>query len=247
MGESMNPKYSYSPLTTPFLYSLKPFWRVGISAAVTTRESLELFFNSVREKDNLDLLQNQTANLFRLAKHQGYMTTLLSAQNENLLSRCGLRFVDHFISSETMEAPPSRYTDEKLLEYVQKIQWNPLHLVVLHVRHAHSPYSEFFKGESQGDSRQDKTIDAYKKAMRYHDAWCKRLFQYLPQDVQVVFVSDHGEMMGEEGLYGHEFEHPLVHCIPVWTYPYKVLPASHFEIAQTLAKWMGVEVKNPNS
>jgi glucan phosphoethanolaminetransferase (alkaline phosphatase superfamily) len=133
-------------------------------------------------------------------------------------------------------------TDEKLLDLVKDFAWQEKQFLVLHLRHAHSPYSEFSQKKTGGKDRFEQTVLAYKAVMRYHDFWLKRLFLLLPKDVQVIFVSDHGEMLGPN-LYGHAFEHPEVHKIPVWTYPRIPIPKTHEDIALTLAKWFGVRVK----
>lgn len=245
MGESMNPDYSYSMQDTPFLYGLKPFFCIGTSLHVTTRESLDAFFNVIQENSHTSLPTHQ--NLFRLAKRQGYRTTFLSSQNADLLARCGHSFIDKFVTAETMHIDSPLQRDEKLLTYVKHTSWHKQHFLVLHLRHAHSPYESFFQGHVYGKDRRTQTINAYRKVMRYHDDWLKRLFQLLPKDAQVIFVSDHGEMMGEEDLYGHNFEHPSVHRIPIWSYPARSLPKTHYEVGALIAKWMGARIENHNA
>lgn len=57
---------------------------------------------------------------------------------------------------------------------------------------------------------------------RYDDllAWIDHLWPWfnsaIPDDAVVVVTSDHGELLGEDDLFGHDFDYPLLHKVPLW-------------------------------
>jgi arylsulfatase A-like enzyme len=57
---------------------------------------------------------------------------------------------------------------------------------------------------------------------RYDDllAWVDHLWPLLESSVDnntiVVVTSDHGELLGERGLFGHGHDHDLLYDVPLW-------------------------------
>lgn len=52
-------------------------------------------------------------------------------------------------------------------------------------------------------------------ALAYLDGVFGRLFEILPENTWLIVTSDHGELFGEDGYFGHgPIAHPLVHEVP---------------------------------
>jgi len=69
---------------------------------------------------------------------------------------------------------------------------------------------EFFDQAKMGELR-DRQI----RAVDYLDGVFARLFDLLPDDTWVIVTSDHGELFGEEGFFGHgPVQHPKCTEVP---------------------------------
>jgi glucan phosphoethanolaminetransferase (alkaline phosphatase superfamily) len=83
----------YHRPNTPFLQTLQSAkslqMRTGLASSVATGSSLPLFFNVVREPGNIDMINQNKANLFRHAKLSGYKTFWLSTQESKVLHGLG--------------------------------------------------------------------------------------------------------------------------------------------------------------
>lgn len=76
--------------------------------------------------------------------------------------------------------------------------------------------TDFYAGREDPDFDEIRKI--YDASVDYLDDQLGRLFQHLKdigewEDTVVVVVSDHGQMLGEEGFYGHQYSvaEPLIH------------------------------------
>ena len=84
---------------------------------------------------------------------------------------------------------------------------------------------------------QQQIVNAYDNALRYTDHVLARVIAFLGQqrdryDVAMVYVSDHGESLGERGLYLHGM-------------PYAIAPKEQLEVP--MLWWMSPEfVRNRN-
>lgn len=69
---------------------------------------------------------------------------------------------------------------------------------------------EFFDMETLGELR-----DRQVAALEYLDGVFERLYDVLPDDAWLIVTSDHGELFGEQGYFGHgPILHPLVLEVP---------------------------------
>ena len=74
----------------------------------------------------------------------------------------------------------------------------------LNISSTHSPYL----GNERSPAGQAKSLE-------YIDSHLPRLMEMLPQPLYLVMMADHGDCMGEDGLWGHAFYHPKVMEIPM--------------------------------
>ena len=110
-------------------------------------------------------------------------------------------------------------------------------------------------------NRASETQQEYSNAIAYHDYWVKqcieRVQKILPADTVVLFTSDHGQLLGERGLFGHNQMQPEVADVPVWALTIGADTAliaplkkqtifSHYDLGKHVASLLGATVSNPN-
>lgn len=272
MGESQSSRYMqlYGCKTnnTPFLNSLKNkanfAYAKGVSSSVYTRTCLQLFFNVIHNPGDVYNLRQKTTNLFAIAKKQGYHTVVLSAQNEKLFHDTGTEFVDVLVSAKQIENNLKAKGDITLIDKFNELSLTEKNFVVLHLRHIHSPFSEYskflpaeYKIKTTDNSNQ--TVAEYEAAIAYNDFWVKQtlsaILAKLPNDTVVIFTSDHGELIGERGLYGHNLMESEVTDVPIWIYDTTCESSkwlsnkkvcSHYDLGKHIALLMGVKIENTN-
>jgi glucan phosphoethanolaminetransferase (alkaline phosphatase superfamily) len=274
MGESLSSRYmhlyGYNQPNTPFLDSLKTtknfVYAKGVSSGVSTRSCLQLFFNTVHNPGFRELIRKKEANLFHLAQQQGYKTVILSAQNEKLFHDTGTEFVKEFASEKDMRESLNKKGDEALLDALATLKLSDKNFIVIHLRHIHSPFGGYAKyhpelvASKKHKKRTSQTQQEYSDAIAYHDYWVKQCIatvkKILPTDTVIVFTSDHGQLVGERGMFGHNLMQPEVADVPVWAYvlgtnaalvaPIKNQPFSHYDVGKLIATFFGAEITNPN-
>jgi len=275
MGESLSSRYmhlyGYQKPNTPYLDSLKNnpnfVFAKGISSSVSTEICLQLFFNMMHNPGFIELIRKKDANLFRLAKHQGYKTFVVSGQNERLFHDTGTEFVDKFISIKDLQQELKDKGDEVLLNTLSEFEFEQKNFIVIHLRHVHEPYSDYSKylpdpitHAGSDDNRLSQTQQHYSQAIGYHDYWVKQcvatIQKLFSQDTMILFASDHGELLGERGLFGHNQMQPEVADIPIWAFAinahtqllssFKNKIISHYDLGKYIAELIGVKITNPN-
>jgi glucan phosphoethanolaminetransferase (alkaline phosphatase superfamily) len=258
MGESITCRhlslFGYHFPTTPFLDSLKNNPRFsfarGISSSISTIISFAYFFNIVREYSNLERLKKRDFNLFKLAQEKGYKTVCISAQETSLFLEAGIEFIDHLIIVKN---------DEAIIDEVLKLKSEGKIFLVLNNRNVHSPYEKFHTIPASFEI-ENRLIDSYAKALLYHDDWIKKIALTIEKtfnrDTVLLFTSDHGEMLGENNMYGHTLLDKYVGEVPVWAiadekhfihdWIREQGYISHYELGCQIAKMMGFTILNPN-
>lgn len=275
MGESISSRYmqlyGYQKANTPFLNKLRKdsnfAYTKGISSSVDTLTGLQLFFNTIHNPGSIQFIRDKSANLFKLARHQGYKTFLISAQGEGLFHEVGTQFIDFYSFKSDKLKELKANGEEALLEILTKLKFDAKNFIVIHLRHIHEPYAQwekyFPKAETQNSdiSRAQQTRNEYCHALSYHDHWMEQCItcikRILPDDTIVIFTSDHGQLIGEDGLFGHNLMRPEVVDVPVWAYAINTDTSlntylreqpicSHYDLGKQIAMLFGAEIINPN-
>lgn len=88
----------------------------------------------------------------------------------------------------------------------------------LHTKGCHSVNKDYYPppsligSVSPGETRSDRYDDLL--------AWVDSLWPWfesaITDDAVVIVTSDHGELLGENDLFGHAYDHPLLHEVPLW-------------------------------
>jgi glucan phosphoethanolaminetransferase (alkaline phosphatase superfamily) len=150
--------------------------------------------------------------------------------------------------------------DSLNLDYSQK------QFIVIHHRNAHLPYKanypkdfDIFKPKS--NSRLDTEKAAYDNSILFLDTTMANLYSYFESNTKsntaVLYTSDHGELFGLDGIWGHIRLHPAVARVPVLTYGINLtdkikdsLPttqrcaSTHYDVARSTAKLLGWDISS---
>ncbi|MET4729692.1 hypothetical protein ABIE09_003506 [Lysobacter enzymogenes] len=249
-------------------------WHRGIAGAVSTRASLTLLLNGVREPGNLQQLRSHDSNLFRLAKRAGYRTYWLSTQyRDDLLQQFDAASIDVARSREDAPAQVNAHGDEAIFDqlYAAAPARGERRLMVLLLRTAHLPFEDAYRRQPPRYVRWPDSVDAgahdrdaarrnaYDNAIAYQDDLAARLyarFEQMGEQGLFVVTSDHGQMLGEDGVWGHNVLTPHVAQVPmlVRTRGPGQAPLAgngewlaHHQLFLALAARIGYRIDNPNA
>ena len=269
MGESLSADhlslFGYDRKTTPYLENWAKeenfYYTQGVSGATVTRNSISEFMNFQKEPENYTLVQSKKYNLFKLGKEATFKTTFMSSQTFSSFPHVGLEYTDYSFYKDKQGAS-SIPGDDFWLENLKTLPLSDKNFIVIQMRAVHAPYAKTWRhrfNEFNRFSGQGNKIDNYDNGVLYADFVLNQAFEWakkLPGKVYVFFASDHNELFGKYGIYGHVTLHPEVARIPVflWTNDmesvktFKDIPnPSHWEIGKEILRLMGYQVNNPNS
>lgn len=168
----------------------------------------------------------------RLAKFGERWTAGDESKVKKIASRIGDRFF-HYQSSE------SRETENVLERGKEFVQESDRFFLFMNLMDPHEPYyppekyrekhtskqsicqnpSEFYSGRTDPDF--EEIHRHYDASVDYMDDQIGEFFQFLKdeekwEETVVVLVSDHGQMLGEEGFYGHQYSvHKKLVSVPL--------------------------------
>ena len=267
MGESLSYKHMHlfntvEEKTTPYLDSFRNdpqfVYKKGYASGVTTLMAVPTFFLLKREPENTLLMGLQNTNLLKLAKKHGYIVHYITTQKLNIMASydADADFVKHLNGK-----------DEKLIEYLKKVDFTKKNFIVLHQRNSHSPYENstpkrFYKYPYKDMDYHTYMLNSYRNSILYTDFILGQLIQKVRElpDSIVFITSDHGEMMGlkeEDGRYGHVFLSKEVAKVPIMIYDntnrkriqhfYEKLSCyDHYTLGKVIANTLGFSIRNPN-
>lgn len=277
MGESLGyPRmslYGYDKPTTPNLVKLRQdpnfVYRKGMSGGVSTDVSVPSFFTLKREPENLAPITGNASNLFRLAKERGFRVHYVSTQTSGILVGQIGRNADVLTTKEDFEARSGAVMvyDDALVDYLKTVDLSRPNFIVLHQRVSHSPYERYTPATYQKlpyDKKDFGTYltNTYANSVMYTDALLAAMIEHLkahsPLPVMFFFTSDHGELMGEGGHWGHGDLGLDTAKVPFLFYgkgiplpmrrEFAALPQdlSHYQMGKLVAEALGYRVTNPN-
>lgn len=279
MGESLNPDHLQitggARDTTPLLNELFARYRgrgaAGriLTSGVSTRVALPMFLNVVREPDHPAAHRRSPANLFRVARSQGLQTAFLSVQEMGGLSSViGRESLDRWMDA-LGDPLPGGLPDDDLSGRVARsgVDWAKPFFAVLNTRSAHIPYkANFPPGFARFSSepvptKLQQTVNEYDDAVRWFDAKVAPVIEQIlaasSGQVLVVLTSDHGEVVGNGGRFGHNMFLPDVFQVPLVWFLKEADPAlarsmsrscmiNQYELGQRLLEVLGFRLENPN-
>lgn len=223
MGESIAPDRMglFQPHldTTPALTArsrgagrLSMFWRLGFSGGVASNASLTTFLSGLRRPE----LGTNHRTLFEVAKAQGFSTHYISPQPRSPLNMTGrLDCLDTIETRENnLEAVRARQ-DGLINDRLAATAPTGRDLFFLYQRVNHAPYRNHDEaGQRRGilnPTRPEEIVHNYDIGLAAWDRHVESVLALVEDRLRerpatrcFVFVSsDHNELLGEHGLWGH--------------------------------------------
>lgn len=275
LGESLAPShmslFGYTRPTTPFLNAQKNnpnfFHAVGLSGGVSTDIAVAFLLNmGFGEAGSLKAAKG-THCLFKLAKEKKYSTHFLSIQSAQQL-----RYIAPYLCASSLDdyqsmegvAPETEdhqaASDRNLLRYLEKIvHFDTNQFIMLHQRGSHGPWQLRSSKEAKIFPH-DNEVNYYDNSVVEFDLFMRDLSSLLKtskKKILLVYVSDHGEGLGEGGSWGHgqlnrnSFEVPVLFMsfnkeLPALTRSLPKYP-THYNLSLYLANVLGFETSQPAS
>ncbi|MFC0179837.1 sulfatase-like hydrolase/transferase [Thorsellia kenyensis] len=241
----------------------------GVAAAVATAASVPLIMNAIHDPGNINQIKSAETNLFKLAKSAGYETTWISSQSSRVLNDLGVPYIDKLISEEDAPLLFEKEKDEGIFKFLKDFDSSKKQFVVILLRGAHSPYEENYEHRKEfrrwededALKREIRDVNSYDNSVLYIDSILDRLLtkiQALPGENHVVITSDHGQLLGEENLWGHNILRREIAKVPIFsaswnepegqdfqTYFQGKAWVSHFEMSKWVAEKLGTSITYP--
>lgn len=272
LGESLSANHlsllGYNKPTTPYLDSLKEdknfFYRRGISSGVSTDVATAMLMNNTYGLNGGAEVIKGNKCLFNLAKQNGFQTKFYSTQSSQQLryitnSICQ-SYIDDYKDLDMLhpDIDNANKADDKLsIKALPALSHSQNNFIILHQRGSHSPYElryskENTKFELSGYYNQDR-VNHYDNSVVEFDKFMQTLIlkvKKISQKAIIIYVSDHGEGLGEEGVWGHAaLKRPSLE-IPVLFYTHnfseiheklKTLPENptHLNVSLFISKLLG--------
>ncbi|MBA2406229.1 MAG: phosphoethanolamine transferase [Bdellovibrionales bacterium] len=236
LGESLTPNhmnlFGYARPTTPYLTSLKLnpnfFYTTALSSGVSTDISVAFFLNlGYGEAGGLKAAKGEHC-LLKLAKEVGFSTHFLSTQSSEQLRYIApylcTAYLDDYRSLETIS--PATVDDKAAIDRDVLPKLNELltsnnkKFIMLHQRGSHSPWALRYRpiADIFHSPETDKRINDYDNSVVEFDLFWRELSELLATKKTknlVIYLSDHGEALGEGKRFGHGFLLPTSFEIPL--------------------------------
>ncbi len=274
VGESMTANhmslYGYERDTTPLLKELSReqnfYYTRGIAGAVCTKAANKFMANVIWEPNNVKLNANSETSLCKFAKTNGFKVFYITSQDNKMLSSictAHQKYVDVCETKTGNEAIVDKRRDEYILDILDKQEFTKHNFIIIHQRCPHCPYSvnfpEGYTDRNHFKGHKEPKVDEYDNVMLYEDTFLSRIFQRFNKQSSgkfyIIFASDHNELFGEEGVWGHSSLVPICADIPVMVQSNDeefvskvkaIYKPTHYEIAKLIASVLGFEIHNPN-
>lgn len=235
----------------------------GFSGGIATFSSVPRFLRV----DYAPTSTSNSANLFRLANASGFKSYFLSVQSDRVLQAIGASpaFAQRHVL-ETNEDEYRREFDGLLVKYGVDVARDRLSFVFFHQRTNHAPHrdcahKEVFVFPTQGLSTDDAWRATYDNGLRCWDrnvADLVNIFVGRPGAVHIFITADHAELMGEDGLWGHALGGVKTSLVPMALLSNRpespvaqafgsLQPATHYKMAQLVARALGHDVVVPDA
>lgn len=267
LGESLSPHqmslFGHEKNTTPFLSSQvnNPdfFHTIGLAGGVSTDISVAFLMNlSFGEAGSLKASTGEHC-LFKLAKQKKFSTHFFSIQSSDQL-----RYISPYLCSSYLDtyksledispetADHQSADDKALLPELNKIIGNnSKQFILLHQRGSHAPWEVRSIKENRRFPHNDK-INHYNNSVVEFDIFMQKLSSVLKSSNKkslVIYMSDHGEALGQEGHWGHGRLNKYSFEVPVLIMSFnknlpdnsKLIPkyVPHFNLALFMANELG--------
>jgi glucan phosphoethanolaminetransferase (alkaline phosphatase superfamily) len=237
MGESVSADrlslFGAARPTTPRLVEranadgpFKLFYKAGFSSGVSTLGSVPNLIGMLYAPNDIATARARTTNLFRLADANGFTRYLYTAQaTETLALATDFFGFARFETGNTVGARVNIRHDDVLLELLKETPAAPRRFFFFQQRVNHFPYMEncshvpsIFQFDVTSGTPEERRRAAYDNGLLCADRAIDALFEAFSKvqgAVYVFYASDHGELMGSAGRWGHSFTDLRVAQVPM--------------------------------
>lgn len=210
---------------TPKLQTLKNsdsfFFKKVYSGGTMTKVSFSTLIHRIKNQGGLRQITEENNCLFKLAKENQFSTYFLSAQNtwhlQIIRDMMCPKYIDKLVERDTFDnyMKPTGY-DEDLQTLIGLLDdklgiLKPNNFIVLQQRGSHTPYEKQYPVEF------DK-FSPYENTALYTDHSLYNLITFINERAKgetfIFYVSDHGELLGENGKKGHGHLSKEVYEVP---------------------------------
>lgn len=212
----------YARQTTPQLQQIGPVNFSDVSACGTSTEvSLPCMFSPYGRADYDKDKIRRSESLLHVLDHAGIRTLWRDNQSGCKGVCAGLEFQSFAHDNDPRYCDKERCLDDVMLRDLVDVVRGQTgdSVIVLHPLGNHGPsyyrrYPEMFRRFTPdcrtpelGKCSRQEIVNAYDNAILYQDAFLARTIRILSgrtsHDTALIYVSDHGESLGEGGLYLH--------------------------------------------
>lgn len=236
LGESLSPHhmslFGYNRATTPYLDSLKTnprfYSTMGLSSGVSTDISVAFLLNMGYGTAGAMKAAKGEHCLFKLAKQAEFSTHFLSTQSNDQLRYIApylcSAYLDDYRSLENISPNTLNHQaaiDRDILPKLDDLlSTAKKKFIMLHQRGSHSPWALRFSAEAAKFKAEgpDQRISDYDNSVVEFDLFWKDFVNVVSKKkakTLVIYLSDHGESVGENNRYGHGFLQPHAFEIPI--------------------------------
>jgi glucan phosphoethanolaminetransferase (alkaline phosphatase superfamily) len=159
--------------------------------------------------------------------------------------------------------------DNRLLLALDKLKldYQQPQFITLHMRSTHAPYVDNYPAEEavypvDKNDYQNYMRNSYDNSVHYTEKQIADIYQFFEntgRPTYIFFTSDHGELTGQSGRYGHNMVDLDIAQVPFLFYgPHLEQSAisnlaaelgcmpNHYHISKEIAKLLGFSIHNPN-
>lgn len=199
-------------------------WPAASSCGTDTETSVPCLFAPVGRRDYDEARIRRQQSLLHVLDHAGVRVHWVDNQS-------GCKGVCDGLPSTPLQCTGGRCLDDALLDSLpaalqQARTQGGTQLLVLHMLGNHgpayhrrvpegfAPYQPLCASDDLGRCERAAIVNAYDNAIRHTDALLARLWAQLRDardsvDTGLIYLSDHGESLGEGGLYLHGLPHAI--------------------------------------
>jgi glucan phosphoethanolaminetransferase (alkaline phosphatase superfamily) len=222
LGESLTPNhqslFGYERETTPFLKSQKTnlnfAYNKAISSGVSTDITIAFFMNATYGVSGSAVIAQGKRCLFKKSRENGFKNFFFSSQSEQQLRYIIPMICPTMIDElKTFEDIPQgdriadSADDKELIKLLTtRLKEQGKKFFVLHQRGSHGPYALRSDPDKKIFKAHNERVDEYDNSVREFDRFMEELSVALKgheKDTLMIYLSDHGEGLGEMGAWGH--------------------------------------------
>lgn len=221
IGESLRADhlqiYGYNQKTTPNLAKINNLLKFKVLADFNlTSPSVNSLLSHRLKAEYIDIPPE--TSIISVFKKFGFETYWYSSQSSKefgngILNILGIESDYAFYKDHLLQNNPVAY-DETLLPYTESIDKQKNNFIILHTFGSHIRFHDRYPStfeifsptcqKTPSSCQKQELINAYNNTVLYTDYFLNKLFQQFNNTNTIIFfISDHGQFLGEENIYGN--------------------------------------------